>query len=158
MHQTIVRRYTCQLYPTPAQAAVLSTRLDAACERYNATLCELYRAWAEPAVAPAPVDRGLCGGRTPIDDVVHRAEQAFGAFVLKRQHANVPGGPPLRARQHFVSITFPDGCASTRGGLDLPGVGPVAVNTRRPLPVHSMAVTVKHRGQIWQACFSVKAA
>jgi hypothetical protein len=153
MHQTIVRRYTCQLYPTPAQAAVLSTRLDAACERYNATVRELYRAWAEPEYASA--EQAPTAG--PGDDVVHRAAQAFDAFILKHQHANAPGGPPFRARQHFVSITFLDWGACTRGGVDLPGVGPVATNKRRALPVRPMALTVKHRGHMWQACFSIRA-
>jgi helix-turn-helix protein len=167
---SMVRTYTCRLYPTRAQAAELSTRLDAACELYNATLRELYRAWAAPertsaeqAGAARPDDRraqGIeqtCLQAAVVDDVVRRAEQAFGAFVLKRQHAEAAGVPPFRARQHFVSVTFEDWTACTRGGLDLPGVGAVAVNKRRALPVRSTPVTVKHRGPIWQACFSIKA-
>jgi len=167
----MVRNYTCRLYPTRAQAAELNTRLDAACELYNATLRELYRAWAEQAhtssaerpVAPDRIDRQRLVDRTGIppavvdDDVVHRAEQAFGAFLLKHQHTQAAGVPQLRARQHFASVTFVDWSACTRGGLELPGVGAVAVNKRRALPVRSMAVTVKHRGHIWQACFSIKA-
>jgi len=155
----MVRTYTCRLYPTHAQAAELNTRLDAACELYNATLRELYRAWAEQ---PSSSDRARLGDRTDLlpsavgDDVVHRAEQAFNAFVVKHQDAAASRTPPFRARQHFVSVTFADWSACTRGGLDLPGVGAVAVNKRRALPGRSLAVTVKHRGHIWQACFSIK--
>jgi transposase len=165
----MVRNYTCRLYPARAQAAELTTRLDAACELYNATLRELYQAWAEPeqtsvaehAVAADAIDGPLSVVRavvpsTVADDVIKRAEQAFGAFLLNRRHTHASGVPPFRARQHFVSVTLVDWSACGRGGLELPGVGAVAVNKRRALPVRSMAVTVKHRGQIWQACFSIK--
>jgi hypothetical protein len=90
----MVRTYTCRLYPTRAQAAALRTRLDAACERYNATLEELYRVWAQqgctsgepvaadPVAGGRRVDRSSLPGAV-VDDVVHRAEQAFSAFLLK---------------------------------------------------------------------------
>jgi hypothetical protein len=56
------------------------------------------------------------------DDVVHRAEQAFGAYVSKRQPPSAPGVPPFRARQHFVTITFVDWRACGSGTVDLPGL------------------------------------
>jgi transposase len=121
----MVQTYTCRLYPTHAQAAELNTRLDAACELYNATLRELYRAWAAHDHASAEHAGGACVDRTAVpwavvDDVVHRAEQAFGAFVSKCQHRSTPGAPPLRARQLFVSITFRGWGSSTRGGGQWP--------------------------------------
>jgi hypothetical protein len=144
-------------------------RLDAACDLYNDTLRDLYRGWAgqeypsgEHAAVAGPVDNACVVDRTcmspaVVDDVVHRAEQAFGAFVLRHQHTGAPRPPAFRARQHFVSITFPDWSSGTRGGLELPGVGAVAVNKFRALPTRSMPVTVKHQGHIWQACFSIRA-
>ena len=165
----MVRRYACRLYPTHAQASSLSMRLDAACDLYNATLRDLYRRWTEqhclsqdhvfetgPPEAASANNAG-CMSASAVDDVVHRAEQAFGAFVVKYQHTGDPRPPAFRARQHFVSITFPDWSACARGGLELPGVGAVAVNRARSLPMPSMPVTVKHQGHIWQACFSLRA-
>jgi hypothetical protein len=148
----MVRTYTCRLYPTAAQAAALSERLDATNELYNATLRELYQVWAEHGRLPGSLERGR-GAVTATDDVRHRAEQAFRAFVLKCQRTRDRRDPPVRAREHWVSVAFEEWSACGRGRLELPGIGAVAVDHRQALPVCSAAVTVKQRGTDWQACF-----
>ena len=145
--ETVNRRTTYRLYPTPAQEAALQAQREAHRLLYNAALEQRRAAWTRQRVSLgyAQQCRDLTELRqaeaTPLpaqaaQHTLTRVDRAFKAFFRRVQAGQEPGYPRFKARKRFKGWSYPthgDGWRllprhdMRHGRLRLSGVGHVRV-------------------------------
>jgi putative transposase len=145
--ETVNRRTTYRLYPTPAQEAALQAQREAHRLLYNAALEQRKAAWTRQRVSLgyAQQCRDLTELRqaeaTPLpaqaaQHTLKRVDRAFKAFFRRVQAGQEPGYPRFKSRKRFKGWSYPthgDGWRllprhdMRQGRLRLSGVGHVRV-------------------------------
>jgi putative transposase len=166
------KTFKYQLMPTPEQARTLEMVLWRCRELYNAGLHERKAAWEQCGVSvsfamqsaqlPAikevrPEYRDL--NAQVLQDVLHRLDKAFAAFVRRVQNGEQPGYPRFQGTDRYTSFTYPQvgahgGAALDGAMLSLSKVGRIPVRLHRPLEGIPKTVTITREVDGWYACIS----
>ena len=145
--ETVNRRTTYRLYPTPAQEAALAAQREAHRLLYNAALEQRKAAWTRQHVSVGYAEqcRDLTEVRktedTPLpaqaaQHTLKRVERAFTAFFRRCEAGQTPGYPRFKSRKRFKGWTYPthgDGWrllpkeGMQHGRLRLSGIGHVRI-------------------------------
>ncbi len=146
--ETVNRRATYRLYPTPAQDAALQTQREAHRLLYNAALEQRRAAWKRQRVTVGHAEqcRDLTALRheesspLPAQAAQHtlkRVERAFQAFFRRlKDGSDAPGYPRFKSRKRFKGWSYPthgDGWrllpreGMQHGCLRLSGIGHVRI-------------------------------
>ena len=144
---TVNRRTTYRVYPTPSQEAALQTQRESHRLLYNAALEQRKAAWARQRVSLGYVEQAhdLTELRrteaTPLpaqaaQHTLKRVDRAFKAFFRRAQAGQEPGYPRFKSRRRFKGWTYPthgDGWrllpkdGMRHGRLRLSGIGHVRI-------------------------------
>jgi putative transposase len=169
--ETVNRRTTYRLYPTPAQAAALQAQREAHRLLYNAALEQRKAAWTRQRVGVgyAQQCRDLTELRhseeTPLpaqaaQHTLKRVERAFQAFFRRVQAGQTPGYPRFKARKRFKGWTYPthgDGWrllpkeGMQQGRLRLAGIGHVRLRGDARTPGEPKTCDIVYRHGKWYA-------
>lgn len=145
--ESVNRRTTYRLYPTPAQALALEAQREAHRLLYNAALEQRKAAWSRQRISlsHAVQCRDLTALRraeeTPLpaqaaQHTLKRVDRAFKAFFRRVQAGQEPGYPRFKSRKRFKGWTYPthgDGWrllpkdGMRHGRLRLAGIGHVRI-------------------------------
>jgi putative transposase len=145
--ETVNRRITYRLYPTPAQGAALQAQREAHRYLYNAALEQRRAAWKRQRLTVSFVEqcRDLTLLRqeeeTPLpaqaaQQTLKRVARAFDAFFRRVRQGQTPGYPRFKSRQRFKGWSYPthgDGwrllprAGMQHGRLRLSGVGHIRI-------------------------------
>lgn len=145
--ETVNRRTTYRLYPTPAQETALETQREAHRLLYNAALEQRKAAWTRQRVSLgyAQQCKDLTEVRqadsTPLpaqaaQHTLKRVDRAFAAFFRRVQVGQTPGYPRFKSRRRFKGWSYPthgDGWrllpreGMQHGRLRLSGIGHVRI-------------------------------
>jgi putative transposase len=145
--ETVNRRTTYRLYPTPAQEAALQEQREAHRLLYNAALEQRKAAWTRQRVSLGYAQQ--CRDLTELrqaeaiplpaqaaQQTLKRVDRAFKAFFRRLRTGDAPGYPRFKSRQRFTGWTYPthgDGWrllprqTMRHGRLRLSGVGHVRI-------------------------------
>jgi putative transposase len=110
--ETVNRRTTYRLYPTPAQEAALQAQREAHRRLYNAALEQRCAAWKRQRITLSFAEqcRDLTALRQEEDaplpaqaaqHTLKRVARAFEAFFRRLRHGQTPGYPRFKSRQRF---------------------------------------------------------
>ncbi|HEV2461988.1 MAG TPA: transposase [Ktedonobacterales bacterium] len=164
--------YKYQLRPTPEQEQALATVLWRCRELYNAGLEERKAAWERCRVS---VTFAMQSAQLPpikdvrpeyreinaqvLQEVLHRLDKAFQAFVRRVKAGEQPGYPRLQGKDRYTSFTYPQvgehGGAVLDGGiLNLSKIGRIRIRLHRPLQGMPKTVTISREADGWYACSS----
>src|SRR5215467_7905337 len=116
--ETVNRRITYRLYPTPAQEAALQAQREAHCLLYNAALEQRRAAWKRQRTTLkfAEQCRDLTMLRqeaeTPLpaqaaQQTLKRVARAFDTFFRRVRQGQTPGYPRFKSRQRFKGWSYP---------------------------------------------------
>lgn len=144
---TVNRRTTYRLYPTPAQEAALQSQREAHRLLYNAALEQRKAAWTRQRVSLGYTEQ--CRDLTELrqseelslpaqaaQHTLKRVERAFKAFFRRVHAGQEPGYPRFKSRRRFKGWTYPthgDGWRflprekMQHGRLRLSGIGHVRI-------------------------------
>jgi putative transposase len=145
--ETVNRRTTYRLYPTPAQEAALQTQREAHRLLYNAALEQRKAAWTRQRISLGYVQqcKDLPEVRqadvTPLpaqaaQHTLKRVDRAFQAFFRRLKAGAKPGYPRFKSRKRFKGWSYPthgDGWrllpreGMQHGRLRLAGIGHVRI-------------------------------
>lgn len=116
--ETVNRRVTYRLYPTPAQEAALEAQREAHRLLYNAALEQRQAAWRRQhrTLSYAEQCRDLTALRqeeeTPLpaqaaQQTLKRVARAFDGFFRRVRQGQTPGYPRFKSRKRFKGWTYP---------------------------------------------------
>jgi putative transposase len=170
----IQRSYTYRLYPTKAQAAVLTEMLGAFCDLYNAALQQRIEAYrrqhktlryldqASELKAVRAVDERLAHfSYSAGQQVLRRLDKAFAAFFRRLKTKAKAGFPRFQAKSRFNSAAFRVGDGLTirkSKRLRVIGVpGEIKVKWHRDLPASAKvgAAVLSCSAGTWFVCFQI---
>jgi putative transposase len=145
--ETVNRRATYKLYPTPAQEAALQAQREAHRLLYNAALEQRRDAWKRQRVSVNFAEQ--CHDLTALrqaeeyplpaqaaQQTLKRCARAFEAFYRRCQAGQTPGYPRFKSRKRFKGWTYPThgdgwrllpGAGMQHGRLRLSGIGHVRI-------------------------------
>src|ERR1022692_180562 len=163
------KTFRYRLYPTAAQRDRLDGQLQVCCELYNAALQERREAWR---MAHVPIRFAQQSAQLPaikierpdvaavysqvLQDVLHRVDNAFGAFFSRVRRGERAGFPRFRAARRFDSLTYPQlGFAVEGRHVHVSKIGAVKIKLHRPIDGTIKTLTIKRETGKWFACFSV---
>ena len=145
--ETVNRRATYRLYPTPAQEAALQTQREAHRLLYNAALEQRQAAWTRQRISlgyaqqctDLPEVRQADVTPWPAQAAQHtlqRVDRALQAFFRRLKAGDKPGSPRFKSRKRCKGWSYPthgDGWrllpreGMQHGRLRLAGIGPVRI-------------------------------
>jgi len=145
--ETVNRRTTYRLYPTPAQEAALQAQREAHRCLYNAALEQRRAAWKRQGITVSYAEQ--CRDLTVLrqeeemplpaqaaQQTLKRVARAFEAFFRRVRQGQPPGYPRFKSRQRFKGWSYPthgDGwrllprAGMQHGRLRLSGVGHIRI-------------------------------
>jgi putative transposase len=172
-HDSVRKTFKYQLMPTPEQERTLGMVVWRCRELYNAGLQERKAAWEKRRVC---VSFAMQSAQLPaikevrqeyhdinaqvLQDVLHRLDKAFAAFVRRVQaDEQRPGYPRFQGKDRYTSFTYPQvgehGGAVLDGGLlSLSKIGRIRLRVHRPLQGIPKTVTISREADGWYACIS----
>jgi putative transposase len=101
-----------------------------------------------------------------LQDVLHRLDKAFAAFLRRVQAGAHPGHPRVQGKDRYTSFTFPQmGVHGGHGGAVLDGgmlrlakIGRLRLRLHRPLAGTPKTVAISREADGWYACISCAAS
>jgi putative transposase len=161
--QTLCKTYKHRLTPTPEQDQAMEQVLWRCRELYNAGLEERKAAWEKRRVS---VNFAMQSAQLPgirevrpeyrdinaqvLQDVLHRLDRTFQAFVRRVKDGETPGYLRFQAKGRFDSFTCPqagehDGAVLDGGVLSLSKIGHIRIRLHRPIEDHPKTITPPKR-------------
>ncbi|QCG93137.1 transposase (plasmid) [Azospirillum sp. TSA2s] len=170
----IQRSYTYRLYPTKAQAAVLTEMLGAFCDLYNAALQQRIEAYrrqhktlryldqASELKAVRAADECLAQfSYSAAQQVLRRLDKAFTAFFRRLKTKAKAGFPRFQAKSRFDSAAFRVGNGLTirkskhLGVIGVPGEIKVKWHRGFPASARVNTAVLSRSAGTWFVCFQV---
>jgi len=161
--------YKFRLYPTRKQIHTLTWTLERARELYNAALQERRDAYRMAGNHITYYDQA---NQLPdikaireeyrdihsqvLQDVLRKADKAFKAFFARCKRGTTPGFPRFKGRNHFDSITYPQGGFSLThdSRVCLSKIGSIKIKLHREIKGTIKTCTIKREGEGWYVVFA----
>jgi putative transposase len=181
MDQLSARKtYKYKLMPTPAQQRTLATvvwRCGAAASSPT-LVCRSAQPPGNSAECGVSVRFAMQSAHLPaikvvrpeyreintqvVQDVLHRLDKAFAAFVRRVTAGEHPGYPRFQGRDRYTSCTYLQvgahgghgGAAVDGGMLSLSKIGRIPIRLHRPLQGTPKTVIISREADGWYACIS----
>jgi putative transposase len=169
---SVRKTFKYKLVPSPAQEQALEAALARCRELYNAGLHERKAACEKcgssitftmqsaqlPGIKEVRPELRDSNAQV-LQEVLHRLDKAFHAFVRRVKNGETPGYPRFQGRNRSTCFTYPQvgehgGARLDNGFLVLSKIGRIAVRWSRPVKGTPKTVTVSREADGWYVCFT----